>query len=127
MAKSEGQNATVTFNSVEVGVSNFSFDTTINEIDTTDTKTSAGESEFIGGRYQRGFSFTVFKDADVADLTMNTAYTLSIAVVDASANTTTYSGSAILLTKNVTGSVDDAVTVEYSGRYTDAVTEVQTP
>lgn len=127
MAKSEGQNATITFNSVEVGVTDFSFDTQINEIDTTDTKTSAGESEFIGGRFQRGFSFSIFKDADVADLTMNTAYTLSIAVVDASSNTTTYSGSGILLNKTVSGSVDGAVKVDYSGRYSGAVSETLTP
>lgn len=128
MAKVEGQRATITWNSTAVGVTEFSFDTTISEIDVTDTETPVGESEFLGAKKERSFSFTVYKKADVADLALNSEQTLSIAVVDTEGtpNTTTYSGSALLLSANVTGNVDGAVQVAYTGRFTGTVTEAQT-
>ena len=73
-------------------------------------------------------SFTLFKDADVADLAMNAGKVATFVVVDDDAvpNTTTYSGTAILLTKRVGGNIDGAVTVPYTGRFSGAVTEAQT-
>lgn len=126
MAKSEGQRAVVTWGGAEIGVSDFSIDTQISELDVTDTKTSVGESEFLGAKQERTISFTIYKDATVDGLDLNTSTAVTIAVTDASANTSTYAGNAILLSESVTGSVDGVVTVAYSGRFTGAVTETQT-
>ena len=123
MAKAAGQNTVFSWNSSEIGVTEFEISTNINELDATDTKTTAGESEYLGGKQERTISFTILKDATVDGLTLNSATTFSAAVTDASANTQTYSGSAVLLTETVTGSVDGIVSVQYSGRVTGALLE----
>lgn len=125
MAKVEAQRSTITWNSTEIGVVDFSFDTTISEIDVTDTKTAVGESEFLGAKKERSFSFTTYKVAGTADLTLNDEQELIIVVTDTAEtpNTSTYTGNAILLSANVTGNIDGAVEVAYTGRFTGAVAE----
>jgi len=123
MAKSAGQNTVFTWSSSEIGVTEFEISTSINELDATDTKTPAGESEYLGGKQERTISFTILKDATVDGLNLNTSTAFSVAVTDASANDRTYSGNAILLSETVTGSVDGIVTVQYTGRVTGAFTE----
>lgn len=125
MAKAEGQRAVVNWSGAEIGVSNFTISTNISELDVTDTKTSVGESEYLGAKMERNISFSIFKDATVDGLNLNTSTAVTIAVTDSSGNTSTYSGNAILLSEEVSGSVDGAVTVNYSGRFTGAVTEAQ--
>lgn len=129
MAKSEFARGTLywggTSSTNVVGVVDVTLDENISEIDVTDTETALGESEFLGGRNTRGISFTHIKDVTEADLTMNSVTSFELEVADAGANTTTYSGSAILLTKSITGNIDDAVKVAYSGRITGAVVEAQ--
>ena len=129
MPKTAFARATFTFNSVDYGVTDLELGEEFSEIDVTDTESTLLESEFLGGRRTRLLSFTLFKDAAVADLVMNSAKTTTFVVVDdaGTPNTTTYSGTAILLTKRVGGNIDGAVTVPYTGRFTGAVTEVQTP
>ena len=46
-------------------------------------------------------------------------------VLDSAGNFTTYEGNLILLTKNIAGTIDDAVKVTYTGRITGALTEAQ--
>lgn len=131
MAKSAGQNTVFTWGlsgetPVEIGVTEFEISTNISELDATDTKTTAGESEYLGGKQERTISFTILKDATVDGLDLNTATVFSVAVTDADSKESTYSGSAVLLTETVTGSVDGIVTVQYTGRVTGALGEAQT-
>ena len=126
MAKAAGQNTVFKWATVEIGVTEFEISTNINELDATDTKTTAGESDYIGGKQERTISFTILKDATADGLDLNTSTAFSVAVTDASSNESTYSGNAILLSETVTGSVDGIVTVQYSGRVTGALGEAQT-
>lgn len=126
MGKANGQKATLTYDSNEIGVTNFKWDESYNEIDTTDTKTPNGESEYIGGKNSRGFSFDLFKDVTVADLALNSAKTLEIEIVDEAGNDATYTGSGILLTKSGDLAIDGAVKVSYSGRFNGTLAEVNT-
>lgn len=123
MAKSAGQNTVFSWNSSEIGVTEFEISTNISELDATDTKTTAGESEYLGGKQERTISFTILKDATVDGLNLNTSTAFTVAVTDASANTQIYGGNAVLLTETVTGSVDGIVTVQYTGRVTGAMSE----
>ena len=128
MSKTAFARATFTFDSVDYGVTDFELGEEYSEIDVTDTESVLLESEFLGGRRTRPLSFTLWKPADVADIAMNTAKVATFVIVDDDAvpNTTTYSGSALLLTKRVGGNIDGAVSAAYTGRFTGAVTEVQT-
>ena len=126
MAKSNGQLATITWDSTEIGVTNFKWDESFNEIDVTDTKTTAGSSEYLGGKSSNGFSFDLFKDVTVADLPRNSQKALSVKVEDEAGNDTTYSGQGIILSKSGEIPVDGAVKVSYSGRFNGTITESQT-
>ena len=126
MAKAAGQNTVFTWSGSEIGVTEFEISTNISELDATDTKTAAGESEYLGGKQERTISFSILKDATVDGLDLNTSTAFTVAVTDASGNESTYGGNAILLTETVTGSVDGIATVQYSGRVTGALTEAQT-
>jgi len=57
--------------------------------------------------------------------TVNTMVECTFKVLDSAATFTTYEGDLILLTKNLTGTIDDAVKVAYTGRITGALTEAQ--
>lgn len=126
MAKSAGQNTVFTWSASEIGVTEFEISTSISELDATDTKTAAGESEYLGGKQERTISFTILKDATVDGLDLNTSTAFTAAVTDASGSESTYAGNAVLLSETVSGSVDGIVTVQYSGRVTGALTETQT-
>ena len=56
---------------------------------------------------------------------VNTMVECTLKVEDAAGNYTTYEGDLILLTKNVTGGIDGAVQLAYTGRITGALTEAQ--
>ena len=71
MPKNEFSRGTLTFNLVDFGIFDITLDFTFSELDTTDTLTSVGESEFLGGKQVITFSFTMYKDAGAADLTLN--------------------------------------------------------
>jgi len=125
MPKSEFARGTVRFDGVDYGATDLTIDETWTEIDVTDTESTLQESEFLGGRRSYNISFTTFKNAGTADLAMNDGKTAIITVLDSAATFTTYTGTLILLTKNITGTIDDAVKVSYSGRVTGALTEAQ--
>jgi len=124
MPKAEFARAALTYGGSH-GITDVSIDETWTEIDVTDTASTLQESEFLGGRRTYNISFTLFKNAGSADLTMNTAASAVITITDSAATYTTYTGSLILLTKNLSGTIDDAVKIAYSGRITGALTEAQ--
>jgi len=130
MAKSEFARGTLywggTTTSNVKGIVDITLDENISEIDVTDTETTLGESEFLGGRNTRGISFNLFKDVEDADLTMKTATTFQLVAEDAGGKKATYAGTALLLTKSITGTIDDAVKVAYTGRINGALVETNT-
>lgn len=126
MGKSNGQRATITYDSTEIGVTNFKWNEQFNEIDVTDTKTTVGDSEYIGGKNSRGCSFDLFKDVTVSDLALNTAKSISFKIEDEAGNDATYTGSVILLNKDGEIPVDGAVKMSYSARFNGSLTEVNT-
>ena len=184
MAKNEFARGTLTFNLTDYGIFDITLDFTFGEIDTTDTKSTVGESEFLGGKQVITFSFTLYKNAGTADLTLNRttvaqtsgllvtgiAYRLTdwitnddfvnvgaasnadgiefiatgttptlwsnssivntmveatLQVEDGAGLFTTYEGDLILLTKSVTGNIDGAVQLAYTGKITGALVEAQ--
>ena len=128
MAKAEFARATLLYNASEVGIFDLTIDSTYSEIDTTDTETTTGESEFLGGKQTHTISFSTYKDAGTADLTLNetSSNTCVITIVSASAgDDTTYTGALVLLSKSVTGNIDGAVQLAYSGKISGAFTEAQ--
>ena len=184
MPKAEFARGQLLFNLDAYGITDISVDETWTEIDVTDTESTLQESEFLGGRRSYNVSFTLFKNAGTADLTLNRqstattsgslvsgdAYRLTdwitaddftnvgagsnadgveflatgttpttwtnssivntmvecqLKVLDSAGTWTTYEGDLILLTKSITGTIDDAVKVAYSGRITGALTEAE--
>ncbi len=125
MPKAEFARGTISFDSTDYGATDVTIDEVWTEIDVTDTESTLQESEFLGGRRTYNISFTIFKNAGSADLAMNDGKTCVVTVLDSAATFTTYTGTLILLTKNITGTIDDAVKVAYSGRITGALTEAQ--
>ena len=182
MAKTEFARGTLLYNLVEYGVTDITVDDAYSEIDVTDTLSTLGYSEFLGGRRTINVSFNVFKLAGVADIVLNqqetdktsgalvvgAAYRLTdwitddnfmnvgaasnadgvefiasgttpthwthasivtrmnectLTLVDSGIGTTSYSGNLILLTKGISGTIDDAVKVAYTGRITGTLTE----
>lgn len=106
-----------TFNSTSYDVTNFLYNETYGEIDVTDTGTTGDGKEYLGSRAERTFEVGIICDVTDADLTMNTEYT---ATIDFEGKT--YAGTAILLSKAITASIDDAVRATYSGRFNGTVT-----
>ncbi|KKM15425.1 hypothetical protein LCGC14_1696210 [marine sediment metagenome] len=128
MAKAEFARATLTYNAVEIGIFDLTIDSTFSEIDTTDTETSTGESEFLGGKQVHTISFSTYKDAGSADLVLNqtSANSCIITIVSASAgDDTLYTGNLVLLNKSITGNIDGAVQLAYSGKISGALAETQ--
>jgi hypothetical protein len=56
---------------------------------------------------------------------VNTMVECTLTVEDSSGNYTTYEGDLILLTKSITGNVDGAVQLAYTGKITGDLTEAQ--
>ena len=127
MAKSEFARATFTYSSAEQGVTDVTIDDSYSEIDVTDTLTTVGNSEYLGGRRSISISFSLFKKAGTADITLNDPQTGILKVEDSAGDYTTYTGTAILLSKSLAGTIDDAVKVSYSGRISGALIEAQAP
>ena len=96
MPKAEFARGSLTYGG-SVGITDVTIDETWTEIDVTDTESTLQESEFLGGRRTYNISFTVFKNAGTADLTMNTSAEAVITVLDSAATYTTYTGNLILL------------------------------
>lgn len=128
MPKAEFARATLTYNSVEIGIFDLTIDSTYSEIDVTDTETATGQSEFLGGKQTHSISFSAYKDAGAADLVLNqtTANTCVITIVSSTAgDDTTYTGALVLLGKSVTGNIDGAVQLAYTGKISGVLTEAQ--
>ena len=128
MAKAAFARATLTYDSVEIGIFDLTIDSTYSEIDTTDTATTVTQSEFLGGKQTHSISFSTYKDAGSADLVLNltASNTCVITIVSATAgDDTTYTGTLVLLSKSITGNIDGAVQLAYSGKISGALTETQ--
>lgn len=127
-----GKNAfdrgTFTFDSVVTGITDFGYGKASDEIPVPDTETVDGANEFLVGKVEtHSISFTGWHDTEVALLATRTAKTASMVFTDDAAipKTTTFSGSVILFTADVTGSQGGGTQVAYTGKFTGAVTEVQ--
>jgi predicted secreted protein len=128
MAKAEFARATLTYAGGEKGIFNLTIDSTFSEIDITDTKSTVTQSEFLGGKESHSISFDTYKDAGTADIALNLTSSNSciITIVSGSAgDDTTYTGALVLLTKNITGAIDGAVQLSYTGKVDGALTEAQ--
>jgi len=107
---------------VEIGTTTYNvFNITYNEkyaeVDGTDTGSSGNVKEYYAGRADRTFSFSMFNDLGSADIALNSSDTIELSFAGK-----TYSGTGIILEKNVEGAIDDMVKTTYSGRFTGAVT-----
>ena len=125
--KNEFARASLSYNAVEIGVFDLTVNSVYSEIDVTDTLTNTGDSEFLGARKTHTISFSTYKLAGAADLVLNLT-SLNVAIFTASdgTNTTTYTGALVLLSKDITGNIDGAVQLAYSGKISGALTEAQT-
>ena len=128
MAKAAFARATLSYNGNPIGVFDLTIDETWSEIDVTDTESTVTESEFLGGKRVYSISFSTYKDAGTADLTLNLAtnYEVIITIVSATGgDDTLYTGNLILFNKNISGNIDGAVILAYSGKVTGALAETQ--
>lgn len=125
--KNEFARATLTYNAGEIGIFDLTVNSVYGEIDVTDTLSTVGESEFLGSRQTHTISFSSWKLAGSADIVLNqTSSNSAIFTVSDGSNTTTYTGDLVLLSKDVTGNIDGAVQLSYSGKISGALTEGQT-
>jgi predicted secreted protein len=116
MAKDTLSTGKFTFNSSPYDVTDFTYNEDYGQIDVTDTGTTGDGKEYLGGRKETTFEVGLICDLTDADLTMNTEYA---AIIDFEGKT--YSGNAVLLTKAITASIDDAVKAKYTGRFNGTV------
>ena len=107
----------LTFDSVQYGVTDMSVTRTFDEIDTTDTETTAGEKEFIVGRQTTEFSITVFMHTDVADLVTGVSKVMTIDFEGK-----TYAGNGILMQLVSEATINNAIKQTYTGKITGTVT-----
>lgn len=124
----QGQSAfdegTFTFDGSSYGIIDISLGEESSEIDVSDTETTSGESEFLSGKTSRAISFTAFHKFGTATLPTKIDKLFSMIAVDEAGNTTTFSGTCKLMSKEITGSRDGAFQVAYSGRIQGAMAEV---
>ena len=128
MAKAAFARATLTYNAAEIGIFDLTIDSTYSEIDVTDTATTVTQSEFLGGKRTHSISFSTYKDAGSADIVLNQTSSNScfITIVSATGgDDTLYTGNLVLLNKSITGNIDGAVQLAYSGKISGALTETQ--
>jgi predicted secreted protein len=128
MAKAAFARATLTYDAVEQGIFDLTIDSTYSEIDVTDTETTTGQSEFLGGKQIHTISFSTYKDAGTADLVLNLTSSNSCIITIVSAtggDDTLYTGNLVLLNKSITGNIEGAVQLAYSGKISGALAETQ--
>lgn len=115
----------LTLGSTPIGIFDISMDVAHTEHDVTNLSGTAGESEFIGGKRVVSFSFSLYKEANTDDLTLNSAATATFKVKNGSGAYNSYSGSLILFSKNYAGKIDAVDVMKYSGKITGAFTETK--
>ena len=106
------------FDSTEYDVTGLSFDAEAAEVDSTDTGTAAGTTEALAGRVGSTFTVNLIKDTAASDIALASAQT---AILNFGAKT--YTGTAILFTKNTGAEIDGRVEQTYTGRFNGTVTE----
>lgn len=99
-------------------ITNFSWGTKTQEVDTTDSATPAGTTEFSTGRTTTDFSFEGWFSDTSASLAVPDSG--SIAFQDGNRF---WSGSAVLLSKDVEANVKDASKIKYTGKFCGVITE----
>ena len=100
------------------GVTGFSDDEEAAEVDTTDTGTTAGTTEAMGGRIKKSFSVNLIKNTAANDIVLASA---QLSTLDYQGKK--YSGTAILYTKNNGVEIDNRVEQTYTGVFNGTVTE----
>ena len=98
-------------------LTNLAFNENFDKIEVTDTSTTGDGKEYITGRAERTFTVDVFMNVSASDIPLNTQY-----IMTASFEGARYFGSASLYTKNIAGTIDDAVKASYEGSFNGAVT-----
>ena len=104
-------------NTTKYFLTNMTFNEAFDKIEVTDTSTSGDGKEYITGRAERGFTVDLLMNASGSDITLNTEQPMT-----ASFEGKRYFGLGSLYTKNVQGSIDDALKVSYEGAFNGAVT-----
>lgn len=128
MAKAEFARGKLEYGGNEIGVFDVSINSSYSEIDVTDTLTTLSESDFLGARQSHTITFSSWKLAGSADIVLNltSSNTCVVTVLSASAgDDTLYTGALVLLSKDVTGNIDGAVQLTYTGKIVGALVETQ--
>ena len=128
MSKAEFSRATLNYASSDIGIFDLTLNSVFGEIDITDTLSTLGQSEFLGSRQTHAISFSTYKLAGAADIVLNltSSNTCVITIVSATpGDDTLYTGALVLLTKDITGNIDGAVQLSYSGKIDGALVETQ--
>lgn len=120
MAFDEGE---FNFDNTKIGIIDIELGEEASEIDVSDTETDSGESEYLAGKTNRSISFTGFHKSGQPTLPTKIDKTFSIVAVDEAGLTTTFAGTAKLLTKTISGARDGAFQVAYSGRIQGSMSE----
>jgi len=115
--------ATIMYDGVEIGVLNIDFGDEQEEIEAHTTKAD----HYEGGRVTRPITFSILKDVTVPDLALNTEKQISIKFEDSAGNDVTYSGMMKLFNRHRKGNVDQYLEIEYTGKFTGNISEVQAP
>ena len=122
-AKTAFDDATFMYQGQNIGIIDVELGEEASEIDTSDTNSPPGESEFLAGKISRTLSFTAFHKVGQEQFATRVSGDFSLQVEDEDGNTTTWTGKCLLLSKSTTGSRDGAIQVAYSGRIIGAITE----
>lgn len=125
MAKTtiDAAKATITIDGTEVGITDLSFGTELEEIEAFDTKSE----DYLGGKTTRPVSFTYSKDVTVANLALETSLAVTFKYEDEAGNDTTWAGNIKLFTESMNGGYGGVLDVSVTGKFTAAYTETQTP
>jgi hypothetical protein len=107
-----------TFNSVDYGVTALEFTKSAGEVDLTDTNTAGNEKEYAGGRIEKTFQITIWKDVTQLDPPISESHP---ATIDFEGYT--YDGVATLTEVTNSASIDEGVQLTVTGRFSGTVTE----
>ncbi len=111
--------------STPIGIFDISMNVAHTEHDVTTLNTTAGESEFTGGKRVVSFSFSLYKEANTDDLALNTSKAATFKVKDPAGAYNSYAGNLILFSKDYAGKIDGVDVMKYSGKITGTFTEAK--
>ena len=113
---------TITIAAVEVGCTDLTFGTEIEEIEAFDTKSE----DYLGGKTTRPVSFTYSKDVTVAAIALETTLAVTFVFTDEAANTETIGGNITLFSETFNAGYGGILNISVVGKFQAAYTDVLT-